>query len=150
MFIPACIFAGMFLLWNSNKGVVPTLQSRLLLLPGAFSQFTFAPRCFFLNLLYPPGAFFSIYFCSQVRLHNDNSYLSHIVCFAADSVDVKDNFTCFTKFLGGDHHKQAHRMLHRPEDYCQPFIVKRDPVVGRCFPIKYLFVCLIYLIPSEI
>ena len=24
-------------------------------------------------------------------------------------------------------------MLHRPDDYCQPFIVKRDPVVGRFF-----------------
>ena len=28
---------------------------------------------------------------------------------------------------------QAHLDLHRPEDYCQPFIVKRDPVVGRWF-----------------
>ena len=28
---------------------------------------------------------------------------------------------------------KAHRVLHRPDDYCQPFIVKRDPVVGRFF-----------------
>ena len=48
-----------------------------------------------------------------------------------DNLAISGTWWLLPYVLGGNRNHQAHLKLHRPEDYCQPFIVKRDPVVGR-------------------